>query len=65
MVVCLWVNFDCKKLPHRDSQNAEGSDNFSFSLGNQARLLIPTGGPLLFPLLHFMPWFGNSWLVTA
>ena len=31
---CLWVNFDCKKLPHRDSQNAEGSENFTFSLGN-------------------------------
>ena len=31
---CLWVNFDCKKLPHRDSQSAEGSENFTFSLGN-------------------------------
>ena len=29
----LWVNFDCKKLPHRDSQNALGSYNFIFSLG--------------------------------
>ena len=29
----LWINFDCKKLPHRDSQNALGSDNFAFSLG--------------------------------
>ena len=29
---CLWVNFDCKKLPHRDSQNASGSENFTFLL---------------------------------
>ena len=29
----LWINFDCKKLPHRDSQNAAGSQNFTFSLG--------------------------------
>ena len=30
---CLWVNFDCKKLPHRDSQNAPGSENLTFSEG--------------------------------
>ena len=28
----LWINFDCKKLPRRDSQNAAGSSNFTFSL---------------------------------
>ena len=31
---CLWINFDCKKLPHRDSQNASGSENFTFSVGD-------------------------------
>ena len=29
-----WINFDCKKLPNRDSQNAVGSSNFTFSLGD-------------------------------
>ena len=40
----LWVNFDCKKLPRRDSQNASGSDSFTFSLGE-----FQGGGKVLLP----------------
>ena len=33
----LWINFDCKKLPRRDSHNASGSANFTFFLGVSGR----------------------------
>ena len=52
----LWINFDCKKLPHRDSQNARG------------RVIDTNRRPCCFPAsaLHAtMPWQGHRWLVTA